>query len=401
MISSRNIALGLIASLTGLCSAVANAKPLKVYILAGQSNMQGQANISTFDAIGLDPNTAHLLAKLRDSNGKVRTYDKVWISAVGIDQEDDNKEFHGNLTSGYGAKNGEKFGPELMFGIRMSEALQEPILIIKTAWGGRSLHTDFCPPGAEPYVYRKDVLDYLTERDKKSPEAVVEEKRKATGVYYRKMMYHVRMVLNDISRVYPGYDATQGYELAGFVWFQGWNDMCDGHAYDRSAPNRFGMYSTLLAQFIRDVRKDLVAPEMPFVIGVMGVWGPVETINDKRNKRDQGAFREAMMAPALLPEFGGNVKLVKTEEFWDKELEQLVGRMGAVGAKVKALSQGKNYGWAEQRALEKEVMKEFFTPLEIQKLAGKSNSDFHYLGCGKTVVRIGEAFANAILERTR
>ena len=32
----------------------------------------------------------------------------------------------------------------------MEKRLGEPVLIIKTAWGGRSLHTDFRPPIAGP-----------------------------------------------------------------------------------------------------------------------------------------------------------------------------------------------------------------------------------------------------------
>jgi alpha-galactosidase len=34
----------------------------------------------------------------------------------------------------------------------MDAALAEPVLIIKAAWGGKSLHTDFRPPSAGPYV---------------------------------------------------------------------------------------------------------------------------------------------------------------------------------------------------------------------------------------------------------
>ena len=33
------------------------AKPLQVYILAGQSNMQGHAKVTTFEHIGMDPAT--------------------------------------------------------------------------------------------------------------------------------------------------------------------------------------------------------------------------------------------------------------------------------------------------------------------------------------------------------
>ena len=41
-------------------NGAAEAKPLKVYILAGQSNMEGHARVETFDYIGDDPATARL-----------------------------------------------------------------------------------------------------------------------------------------------------------------------------------------------------------------------------------------------------------------------------------------------------------------------------------------------------
>ena len=40
-------------------------KPLKVFILAGQSNMQGHAHVSTFDSMADDPKTAPLLKEMR------------------------------------------------------------------------------------------------------------------------------------------------------------------------------------------------------------------------------------------------------------------------------------------------------------------------------------------------
>ena len=65
--------------------------------------------------------------------------------------------------------------------------------------------------------------------------------------------------------------------IAGFVWFQGLNDKVNRNVYPvlskESTENRFTQYSQWLADFIRDVRKDVDAPHMPFVIGVMGVGG--------------------------------------------------------------------------------------------------------------------------------
>ncbi|MFN0125835.1 MAG: sialate O-acetylesterase, partial [Verrucomicrobiales bacterium] len=46
---------------TILLAVQLQAKPLKVFILAGQSNMEGHAAVSTFDYIGKDPLTAPIL----------------------------------------------------------------------------------------------------------------------------------------------------------------------------------------------------------------------------------------------------------------------------------------------------------------------------------------------------
>ena len=67
------------------------------------------------------------------------------------------------------------------------------------------------------------------------------------------MIAHVNRVLSDIQRVFPDHDPAQGYEIAGFVWFQGWNDMCDGGVYpDRNQPGGYDLYSELLAHHSRE-----------------------------------------------------------------------------------------------------------------------------------------------------
>ena len=132
------------------------------------------------------------------------------------------------------------------------------------------------------------------------------DKVKETGVYYRLMVEHVKRVTKDIKRVCPAYDEKQGYEIAGFVWLQGFNDLVAGDTYAPKPGEKvrdYSKYGAWLADFIRDVRKDFAAPKMPFVIGVLGVDGLNASDNTK-------AFREAMAAPALLPEFKGNVAAV-------------------------------------------------------------------------------------------
>ena len=300
----------------------AQGKPLKVFILAGQSNMEGHAEIRTFDYIGKDPLTAPILKEMRNPDGTPRVCDNVWMSYLtGPYDGSANGEGLGKLTAGFGARGDQptkmcgKIGPEFTFGIYMEKELKEPILIIKCAWGGRSLNTEFRPPSAGPYKLPKQIQD-VWDRHPQGAHGIPkledrkkwqDEKDAASGVFYRMMVEHVKKVLADPKRVCPEYDEKAGYELAGFVWFQGFNDLVDGTTYPGG---NYDEYSRLLAHFIRDVRKDLSAPQMPFVIGVLGVGG--ESENE--------AFRKAMAAPADLPEFKGNVIAVATAPFWDHDI---------------------------------------------------------------------------------
>ena len=128
----------------------------------------------------------------------------------------------------------------------MEKRLGEPILIIKTAWGGRSLHTDFRPPSAGPYVWSDYELTQCKRRGH-DLEKIKADKLKATGLFYRHMIEHVRKVLADVKRVVPDYDEKQGYELAGFVWFQGFNDLVADWTYDeRMKPGGYDLYGELL-----------------------------------------------------------------------------------------------------------------------------------------------------------
>ena len=193
--------------------------PLKVYLLVGQSNMQGHAAERTLAHLGMDPKTAPLLKAIQHEDGTAKLQRNVWISSVDTSEESGVKQ--GQLTVGYGAGGREsKIGPELSFGITMQKHIGEPILLIKTSWGGKSLNTDFRPPSAGPYVFNEKQIENFKKRGKNLAEAR-KEKLERTGVYYRLMLEHIRKVLGDIKRVYPKYDAKAGYELAGFVWFQG------------------------------------------------------------------------------------------------------------------------------------------------------------------------------------
>ena len=375
--------------------------PLKVFILAGQSNMQGHAHVRTFDTMSLDPMTVPMLKEMRNSDGSPRVCEQVWISSFGSA----DVERVGKLTAGFGAElRGPKFGPEFTFGIYIEKLLDEPILIIKTAWGGKSLHTDFRPPNAGPYEFNQTQLDTLKKQGK-DIEVIKAERVEASGHYYRLMTEHVKHVLSDIKRVYPAYDPKQGYELAGFVWFQGWNDMVGGDVYpNRGQPGGYDEYSKLLTQFIRDVRQDLSAPKLPFVIGVLGVNGPTDKYgpDQQRYKSIHQSFRDAMAAPAALPEFKGNVAAVLTENYWDMELTELRDRERTLKPKVDeinaAVKDGKLSRDEGNAALDK-LYADNFSPHDLIILKESvSNAEYHYLGSAKIMAQIGKGFADAMAE---
>lgn len=372
------------------------AAPTKVFILVGQSNMEGHAKVETIDYIGEDPATAPLLKRMKGSDGKAPAEGEgVWISYfTGIGEK--NGEGFGKLTTGYGsrqdpAKDGGKIGPEYTFGLAMDRAYQEPVLLIKAAWGGKSLNYDFRSPGAGPYPRTPTDL----EKDRHPLEN--------SGHYYRLMLAHVRQVLANPGRVCPAYDPKQGYEIAGFIWLQGFNDMVDTNFYPRlpkgATTNRYAKYSDYMAAFIRDVRKDLGVPKMPFVIGVMGVGG-------KDPGDDNLAFREAMAAPASLPEFKGNVIAVRTGPFWDEQLGAIQAKRDKVrqmafelrNKNAKSANADGKMTEAQQRDYLKEYEAKLITADEAaQWKRGASNAGYHYLGCAKTFALMGEAFAEANL----
>ncbi len=133
----------------------------------------------------------------------------------------------------------------------------------------------------------------------------------------------------------------------------------------------------------------------------MGAGGPVKKYlpGQQRYAGIHQNFRDAMAAPASLPEFKGNVATVLTENYWDMELVALRARDAEVKQKAKKLQAEGKLSRAELKAAQEKLRSEEFTPGEIETLQkGVSNFEFHYLGCGKIMAQIGKGFAEAIDE---
>lgn len=253
-------------------------KPLKVFILAGQSNMEGQGFVKadprrnggrgSLEFLVKDAATADKFKHLMDKDGKWVVRDDVWIHYLGR---------KGKLTVGYGAKE-DRIGPELGFGHVVGDAFEGPVLLIKLAWGGKSLAKDFRPPSSGGEV----------------------------GPYYKAVFKRTKAVLKDLKKEFPEF-GDRGYELAGFGWHQGWNDRINQAFNDE--------YEKNLANFIRDIRKDLGVKNLPFVIAETGMSGPQE-----KHPRALSLMK-AQAAVAEYKEFKGNVAFVGTKALWrDKSM---------------------------------------------------------------------------------
>lgn len=177
--------------------------------------------------------------------------------------------------------NGRFMGPEVPFGYVMGTYHEEPVLLIESSMGNRALSFDFRPPSSGK-----------TEEEKAN---------KFCGYEYDAMVAGVHKTLKNIDKVVPNYQG-QGYEIAGFVWFQGHKD--------KNVPKE--VYEKHLVNLIQDLRKEFKTPKMPAVVATVGFGGM---------EMDPGHFMtwEAQMAvgdPKQHPEFVGNVASVDTRPFW-------------------------------------------------------------------------------------
>ncbi|MFM8285928.1 MAG: sialate O-acetylesterase [Planctomycetaceae bacterium] len=289
------LAVGLVPTLWA-----AEPRPVQVFILAGQSNMEGQGFIAadpgrnagrgSLEFLARQPETAQRFAHLRTATEDWARRDDVWISYL---------DRHGPLTVGYGAKP-DRIGPELGFGWVVGNALEAPVLLVKCAWGGKSLAIDFRPPSAGRPAYSLG--------EKGDAELVASPDR--LGRYYRETLSLVKQALGQVRELVPGSDGRA--ELAGFGWHQGWND--------RISDQFNGEYASNMAAFIRDIRRDLATPGLPFVIAETGMTGE----NEKHPRAL--SLMKAQASVAELEEFRGNVAFVGTKKFWREAADSPTGQ---------------------------------------------------------------------------
>ncbi len=355
MVNGRKILFLLVAGVlaAALLGSAANAEAagkVKVFIFAGQSNAEGKAPNKLLDYQAEAPETKAFYAPYRE-DGKWIERDDVFIKYL---------TRHGKLTYGYGSRG--RTGSEMAFGFAMGDHFDEPVLIIKAAWGGHSLYKLFRPPSsgmpsdkafADMLASAQDRVKKNNEKRKRNdPLPTLEDVKKPYGSSYRNMMAEVKETAENYQTMFPALKGKQ-LELAGFVGFQGLNDMYNGAEKE---------YAKNMTNFINDVRKDLKAPKLPFVIAAMGQNG------SKEAKGAMLTVREAQMAMNKVPAFKGNVKAFRTDLLVDKRAEKLYPN------------------WSKHYE-------------EWQKVGG--DRGYHYLGSGIWFSRIGTKMSESMIELTK
>lgn len=343
----------------------ATNKPVKVFILSGQSNMVGIGDLA-----GTAPGTLETITKregkfpnlLNATNGWTFRNDVIYKGVI-------TATAAGPLSPGQGSDSA-SLGPELGFGSVVGYHFDEPVLLIKASQGNRGLFWDILPPGSprwtngatvyagygegpnswatgggpSPYVWYagKQYDDFfLAEADMGAPAWVNGTVYTAAGQYARHngkiytsksahtassasepgvgtqsatywsvySVYNVADVLDNFGAIYTNY-AAQGFEIAGYVWFQGNWDLQSTHTANR--------YETNLVNFITALRKYYAnrypgkcSTNTPFVLAT-GCGDP----GTNGNGLIVANAQLAMNSTSKYPRFAGNVKTMDTRGYW-------------------------------------------------------------------------------------
>ncbi len=231
MLNNKLMAVAMLCLTPAVAARAAEKKPIKVYLMAGQSNAEGH------NYFGKECTERHPdIDKPRDD---------AWCIFSG-------KKISGPLGPGFGGGPGASnvFGPEMVMGRILGDAIENPIIFFKSATGGTQLHTRWRPPSA------------------------VKRAGGEVGDLYKRMMRRFHRFLANPKVEYPQYDGRE-IEIAGFIWFQGENDSLA--QVDPNDPNTgfWNYYEENLRDLVHDVRTELAVPKLPVLIIQIGpapVW---------------------------------------------------------------------------------------------------------------------------------
>jgi len=303
------LALGLVGSPQGpVGQAVDLSRPAQVFILLGQSNMVGLGKVAGPDgSLEFAVKTRKKYPHLVDAAGNWSERPDVRNVRVMVGRGGGMQVFHNEFLK----VTGKSIGPEHGIGHPLGDAVEAPVMLLKSCIGNRSLGWDLLPPGSERHVFEGKV--YAGYKDR--PDSWPVDAAKGTdttpppwldkagkpiewyaGKQYDDDTANAKKVLAELGTYYPG---VKGYEVAGFFFWQGEKDCGNaGHA---------ARYEENLVRFIKQLRKDFAAPEAKFVLATLGEA-------TKGSGGNGGKVLEAQLAvdgtSGKYPEFKGNVATV-------------------------------------------------------------------------------------------
>ncbi len=283
-------------------------KPVKVFIIMGQSNTLEMGQVAGADKDGALEHavkTAKLYPFLTDAAGAWTK--RTDVRNVGVMQKGDSGSVYRNdwLTI-----SGGKIGIEIGIGHQLGNAFDEPVMILKSSIGNRGLGWDLLPPGSERFEFAEGGKTYVYPgykdevRHGRWEKGIVPPAPTHTwyaGKQYDDDVANAKKILSELGTYYP---AATKFEVAGFIWWQGEKDAGDaGHSTN---------YEKNLVQLIKQLRKEFESPNAKFVMATIGEVTKESAGNGK-------LILDAMFAAdgesGKHPDFKGNVATVYSHPY--------------------------------------------------------------------------------------
>jgi Carbohydrate esterase, sialic acid-specific acetylesterase len=293
-------------------SAAEISKPVKVFILMGQSNMVGMGHIHGDKGESLEQavKTEKRYPYLLDADGNWAKSKTVRNVQVMVGRGGMNVLHNEWMQVGASVGKGNAtMGVEFGLGHQLSDSSSEPVMLLKSCIGNRSLGWDLLPPDSKGFDFTtKDrktgkEVTYTYAGYKESPMrwekgTPPEKVNWYAGKQYDDDVVNAKKVLAELDKYYPG---AKSYEVAGFFWWQGEKD-CGDEALASH-------YEENLVCLIKSLRKDFNAPNAKFVLATLGeatpdIGGNEQKVFDAQLAVDGNSGKH--------PEFKGNMVTVFT-----------------------------------------------------------------------------------------
>lgn len=289
--------------------AVPASKKVQVFILMGQSNMVGMGDLQPDSKPGT-------LATLTGKEGRypfLRDEQGQWVVREDVYYYDARVRKGSRLSAL--SNNGRSIGPELGFGFVMGDFLQAPVLVLKSCIGNRSLGWDLLPPGSDRFEEGGKVWAGYGD----TPEWWIEGQPKRQVNWYAGKQYdddqtNAKEALQKLEVIFPDL-AGMGYEIAGFVWWQGHKDQNPVHA---------SRYEDNLVRLVHSLRRDYQVPQARFVLATIGFGGWELEGTGLQIAEAQLALAD----PQRHPELAGSVQSVEIRDLWRPANESPNPRQG-------------------------------------------------------------------------